>query len=80
MLRNRLEELGSTYGSLPVHEGLWQTAAETSDSLFARLALVHMVHEARGIDITPKTIEKFRSSNDEESARMLVSIYEVRLF
>jgi len=45
----RLEELDSSYGALPVHEGLWQSAGETNESLLARLAVVHCVHEARGL-------------------------------
>ena len=45
----RLEELDSSYGALPVHAGLWQSATETNASLLARLAVVHCVHEARGL-------------------------------
>jgi len=30
-------------------KGLWQSAEETSHDLLARLAIVHMVHEARYI-------------------------------
>lgn len=49
----RLEELGSYYGELPCHDGLWADAHSTRDDLLARLALVHMVHEARGLDVFP---------------------------
>jgi uncharacterized ferritin-like protein (DUF455 family) len=40
----------------PVHEGLWESATETNGSLLARLAVVHMVHEARGLDVAPKRL------------------------
>ncbi|EDQ90674.1 uncharacterized protein MONBRDRAFT_16153, partial [Monosiga brevicollis MX1] len=76
MLAARLKDLGSYFGALPVHNGLWQSAEETSNSLLARLAIVHMVHEARGLDVTPNTIEKFRRNGDTESANMLQTIYE----
>eukprot|EP00730_Choanoeca_flexa_P002908 TRINITY_DN11224_c0_g1_i3.p2 TRINITY_DN11224_c0_g1~~TRINITY_DN11224_c0_g1_i3.p2 ORF type:complete len:369 (+),score=19.41 TRINITY_DN11224_c0_g1_i3:1759-2865(+) len=76
MLRNRLEELGSGFGKLPVHNGLWQSATETADDFLARLAVVHMVHEARGLDVTPNTIAKFRKHDDVVSADMLDTIYQ----
>jgi uncharacterized ferritin-like protein (DUF455 family) len=44
----RLEELDSHYGAHPVHEALWSSALETKESILARLAVVHAVHEARG--------------------------------
>lgn len=47
LLALRLQALGSHYGALPVHQGLWETAAATSASLLARLALEHCVHEVR---------------------------------
>ena len=72
----RLEELGSHFGALPVHEGLWETAETTADSLLARLAVMHMVHEAHGLDVTPKTIARFASQGDKTSAEMLQHIYE----
>ena len=33
---------------MAVCPGLWQSATETASDLLARLAIVHMVHEARG--------------------------------
>eukprot|EP00049_Salpingoeca_infusionum_P022252 m.5773 g.5773 ORF g.5773 m.5773 type:complete len:324 (-) comp5086_c0_seq1:403-1374(-) len=75
-LATRLVELGSRFGDLPVHHGLWQSATETSHNLMARLAIVHMVHEARGLDVTPNTIEKFARNKDSKSAEMLQVIYQ----
>eukprot|EP01012_Entosiphon_sulcatum_P010555 TRINITY_DN16198_c0_g1_i4.p1 TRINITY_DN16198_c0_g1~~TRINITY_DN16198_c0_g1_i4.p1 ORF type:complete len:211 (-),score=34.35 TRINITY_DN16198_c0_g1_i4:24-656(-) len=74
-LAKRLGELGSEYGAVPVHEGLWESAQETSHDLLARLVIVHMVHEARGLDVTPKTIEKMKSLGDAESAKLLTVIH-----
>eukprot|EP00736_Rhodelphis_marinus_P009042 Rmarinus@m.21328 len=64
----RLEELGSHYGALPTHTGLWDNARETSDSLLKRLAIEHMVLEARGLDVAPTSLARFRAGGDRESA------------
>lgn len=45
LLAARLEELGSFYGALPAHDGLWDSAIATSKDLLARLAVEHCVHE-----------------------------------
>lgn len=45
LLAARLEELGSSYGALPAHDGLWDSAMATSKDLLARLAIEHCVHE-----------------------------------
>lgn len=47
LLAARLHELGSFYGALPAHDGLWDSAMQTSNSLLARLAVEHCVHEVR---------------------------------
>jgi hypothetical protein len=43
LLAERLEELGSFYGALPAHDGLWDSATGTSNDLLARLAVEHCV-------------------------------------
>ncbi|XP_072174054.1 uncharacterized protein HI_0077-like [Diadema setosum] len=75
ILSERLQALGSHFGALPVHNGLWQSASETNDDLLARLAVVHMVHEARGLDVHPKTQERFARQGDRESVDILEVIY-----
>lgn len=62
LLSKRLEELGSYYGALPVHAGLWDSAVETRGTLLGRLAIIHLVHEARGLDVNPGTIAKFHNA------------------
>ncbi|KIL63728.1 hypothetical protein M378DRAFT_24942 [Amanita muscaria Koide BX008] len=40
---------------MPVHPSLWESAIAT------------VVHEARGLDVNPSTIERFRRAVDKES-------------
>ena len=74
MLLNRLEEKGGKYGDYDTHEGLWESAEESSHSLIARLAIEHIVHEGRGLDVTPRLIHKLKSYQDKESAKLLETI------
>lgn len=66
---------GSHYGALPVHNGLWEMAVETAHDVMARMALVPRVMEARGLDVTPKMIEKFQSVADQRAVEILDIIY-----
>ena len=75
LINKRLAELGSFFGALPVHNGLWQSAQETSEDILARLAILHMVHEARGLDVQPKTAQRFLSQNDKQSGELMDVIY-----
>ena len=75
LLSARLAELGAAYGDLPAHDGLWEAAQTTADDLLARLAVVPLVLEARGLDVTPGMIEKLRRAGDETSAGILEVIY-----
>src|SRR3546814_1366777 len=75
LLDRRLRALGSHYGALPAHGGLWEAAAATADDALARLAIVPMVLEARGLDVTPAMVDRFRAAGDEASARLLERIY-----
>lgn len=76
LLSRRLKTLGSFYGAMPAHDGLWEAAEETSHDIAARLAVVPMVLEARGLDVTPATIERFLAAGDERSARILKRILD----
>ena len=71
LLADRLEEMGSYYGALPAHDGLWQAADSTKDDLLARLAIAPLVLEARGLDITPQLLKKFYEIEDTSSAEIL---------
>lgn len=76
LLADRLAELGAAYGDLPAHDGLWQAAEDTAHDLLARLAVVPLVLEARGLDVTPAMIERMRSFEDHETAEILEIIYQ----
>ncbi|WP_438617197.1 ferritin-like domain-containing protein [Oryzifoliimicrobium ureilyticus] len=75
MVRQRLNQLGADYGDLPAHDGLWQAAHATRNDLTARLAVVPLILEARGLDVTPALQAKMRDSGDLESAAVLDVIY-----
>jgi uncharacterized ferritin-like protein (DUF455 family) len=76
LLAARLEALGSAYGALPAHDGLWEAAAATAHDPIARLAVVPLVLEARGLDVTPLMIERLERAGDDESAVILGRIYQ----
>lgn len=80
LLDRRLRSLGSYYGAMPAHDGLWEAAEETAHDPLARLAVVPMVLEARGLDVTPMMIERFGAAGDNISARILqrIMIDEIR--
>lgn len=48
---------------------------QTSHSLFSRLAIIALVHEARGLDSNPMQIRRCRAAGDEETARVLEVIH-----
>lgn len=70
-----LESMGSFYGHMPAHAGMWRAAEDTVDDLMGRLAVVPMVLEARGLDVTPGMIEIFRKAKDTEAVAALEVIY-----
>ena len=76
LLAKRLGALGMVYGDLPAHDGLWQAAEETAHDLLARLAVVPLVLEARGLDVAPAMIAKLKAVEDHESAAVLEVIYK----
>jgi uncharacterized ferritin-like protein (DUF455 family) len=60
---------------------MWRAAEDTADDLMARLAVVPMVLEARGLDVTPGMIEIFRKAmtdpEDGAAAAQAVAAMEV---
>jgi uncharacterized ferritin-like protein (DUF455 family) len=76
LLARKLTSLGSHYGALPAHAGLWEAAHATRHDVAARLAVVPMVLEARGLDVTPATLERVRASGDANGARILERILD----
>ncbi len=76
LLDRKLQTLGSHYGALPAHGGLWQAAYDTRQDVAARLAVVPMVLEARGLDVTPATLDRVRAAGDANGAKILTRILD----
>lgn len=70
-----LEAHGTHYGALPAHAGMWRAAEDTANDLMARLAVVPMVLEARGLDVTPDMIAMFTKAGDDKAVAALRVIY-----
>ena len=75
LLRDRLQSMGADYGDLDAHDGLWEASRATAHGLTARLAVVPLILEARGLDVTPGLIERISETGDEQSARIFQIIY-----
>jgi len=74
LIRKHLQAMNTDYGDFPAHSGLWDHAQDTANDLVARLALVPRCMEARGLDVTPAMIEKFKLQGDEASVSLLTRI------
>ena len=75
LLADELERRGSFYGACPAHRGLWDMVCKTRDDVLHRMALVPRVMEARGLDVTPAMISRFRQFGDDTAAEILQVIY-----
>lgn len=74
LIRAHLQAMNLAYGDLPAHSGLWDHAKDTETDLLARLAMVPRCMEARGLDVTPAIIAKFRHTGDDASVALLTRI------
>ncbi|MBT8414415.1 MAG: ferritin-like domain-containing protein [Boseongicola sp.] len=70
-----LEAMNSHYGALPAHAGMWRAAEDTSGDIMGRLAVVPMVLEARGLDVTPGMIKIFCQAKADDAVSALETIY-----
>ena len=70
-----LDAMDCPYGSLPAHAGMWRAAEDTASDLMGRLAVVPMVLEARGLDVTPGMIDLFDSAGEHQTVDALKVIY-----
>jgi uncharacterized ferritin-like protein (DUF455 family) len=75
LLRARLEAKGSYYGEYKTQDGLWDSAVSTAHDIKARLSIVCLVHEARGLDVNPQQIDKFRELGDHESVTAMTVVH-----
>jgi uncharacterized ferritin-like protein (DUF455 family) len=76
LIDRKLHTLGSHYGALPAHAGLWEAAWDTRHDVVARLAVVPMVLEARGLDVTPAMRDRVLAQGDGRGAALLQRILD----
>jgi uncharacterized ferritin-like protein (DUF455 family) len=71
LLNTHLKTLGFEYGDFTGHNSLWEMVDRTKDDVLARMALVPRTMEARGLDATPSTRNKFAQVGDMAMAEIL---------
>lgn len=71
LLRDYLKRQGYDYGDFTAHDGLWKMALETAHDPLVRMALVPRVLEARGLDVTPGIMARFRKAGFQEVVDIL---------
>jgi uncharacterized ferritin-like protein (DUF455 family) len=76
LIDRKLRTIGAHYGALPAHAGLWEAAHDTRHDVAARLAVVPMVLEARGLDVTPGMRDRVLAQGDSRGARLLQRILD----
>lgn len=74
MVDDRLREIGSFYGELPSTLALLEHASNTAADLAARIAVIPLVQEARGLDSGDRLVHKLRSMGDKPSAKIVEQI------
>jgi len=75
LIQDYLKQHECEYGDHPCHNGLWEMAVKTDHDIVARMALVPRVLEARGLDVTPKMIDRLKGVGDNEAVSILETIY-----
>lgn len=76
LISNRMKDFDTDYGDLTAHGCLWESAEATKDDFAARLAIVPMVLEARGLDVTPGMIAAMKKQGDMITADALQLIHD----
>lgn len=71
LLREYILGLGYDYGDFPAHSGMWDMAKKTHHDPLIRMALVPRVLEARGLDVTPKMMNKLRGHGELRAVEIL---------
>lgn len=71
-----LDNRGYQYGDFEAHNGLWEMALKTDNSVLERMALVPRVLEARGLDVTPGMIKKLTDVGDSDLVGCLEIIHQ----
>jgi uncharacterized ferritin-like protein (DUF455 family) len=76
LLDNHLITLGYRYGDFAAHNGLWEMAHKTENSLLARMGMIPRLLEARGIDAIPVMQTKLDQLRDSEAIKILDIIHQ----
>lgn len=74
-LAARLDALGVAYGDLSATDTLGASMVDTADDILARLAIVHLVHEARGLDVYDVGKARLDRAGDDATAAVLDQNY-----
>lgn len=78
MLEALLEELGSFYGGVAVHNALFE-ALQKTQTLLERMAVVPRYLEANGLDATPMILEKLQKLPQSEMLKKIITTLEIIL-
>lgn len=78
MLERLLNELGSEYGAVPVHDALFEASYKTQ-TLLERMAVVPRYLEANGLDATPMILKKLKKLPKSEMIEKIIANLEVIL-
>ena len=70
MLKDRLEVMDCEFGSLPVHNGLWDFAWRCENEIEHQIVIPCYL-EARGLDVCPEFVKKFDNIGDEASSKII---------
>ncbi|CAD7700944.1 unnamed protein product [Ostreobium quekettii] len=70
----RMAECGHGYGDMDAHDMLWDSALKSKSDLCARLAIIPMSQEARGLDAGPRLVRKLTGLCDVRSSKIVARI------
>jgi uncharacterized ferritin-like protein (DUF455 family) len=73
MIDRLLNELGSNYGDLEVHDALFE-ASQNTLTLLERMAVVPRYFEANGLDSTPAILVKLKNIDDEFIKKIVTAL------
>ena len=76
LINNCLQTLGYSYGDFTAHNGLWDMAMRSKESVLVRMAIIPRGMEARGLDVTPAIISKLQAAGDKEAVKILEIILQ----
>ncbi len=77
MLNELLEELGSNYGEIEVHNALFEAMQRTAHSFLERMAVVPRYLEANGLDATPLILKKLAKLPQNEMLKRITKALHV---